>query len=131
MIRHYAPCRGIGDDNPIMPIGYAEAKKWGTIIAPPTFFFALWDAVVAPGLPDVQWYYSGIDAGSATDQAQRHDPARRPKLHVAARAAVHGKTVSNMIVQTGDVRYHDHNGRLMTKVLSHCFRVAAPPPRAA
>ena len=60
-IRHYA--WGIGDDNPLYyDADYARKSKWGTIIAPPTFFFGLWDAVVAPGLPDVQWFYSGIDA---------------------------------------------------------------------
>ena len=61
VIRHYA--WGIGDDSPIYSDPeYAKATKWGTIIAPPTFFFGLWDDGVAPGLPDVQWYYSGIDA---------------------------------------------------------------------
>lgn len=121
VIRHYA--WGIGDDNPIYADPeYAKRTKWGTIIAPPTFFFALWDAVVAPGLPDVQWYYSGIDA-EFYHPIKRNDTITASAEYVAAEP-LSGKTVSNMIVQTGDVRYHDQEGRLMTKVLSHCFRVA-------
>ena len=121
VIRHYA--WGIGDDNPLFSDpGYAGRTKWGTIIAPPTFFFGLWDAVVAPGLPDVQWYYSGIDA-EFYHPIRRNDSITASAEYVAAEP-LSGKTVSNMIVQTGDVRYTDQDGRLMTKVLSHCFRVA-------
>ena len=121
VIRHYA--WGIGDDNPVYSDpDYAKGTKWGTIIAPPTFFFALWDAVVAPGLPDVQWYYSGIDA-EFYHPIKRNDTVTASAEYVSAEP-LSGKTVSNMIVQTGDVRYHDQDGRLMTKVLSHCFRVA-------
>ncbi len=120
-IRHYA--WGIGDDNPLFhDADYAKGTQWGGIIASPTFFFGIWDAVVAPGLPDVQWYYSGIDA-------KFHHAIRRNDTIVASAEytdaqALSGKTVSNMIVQTGDVRYHDQDGQLMTQVLSHCFRVA-------
>ena len=121
VIRHYA--WGIGDDNPVYADpDYAKGTKWGTIIAPPTFFFALWDAVVAPGLPDVQWYYSGIDA-EFYHPIRRNDTVTASAEYVSAEP-LSGKTVSNMIVQTGDVRYHDQDGRLVTKVLSHCFRVA-------
>lgn len=121
VIRHYA--WGIGDDNPVYSDpDYAKRTKWGTIIAPPTFFFALWDAVVAPGLPDVQWYYSGIDA-EFHHPIRRNDTITASAEYVAAEP-LSGKTVSNMIVQTGDVRYHDQDGRLVTQVLSHCFRVA-------
>jgi len=121
VIRHYA--WGIGDDNPMYSDpDYAKGTKWGGIIAPPTFFFALWDAVVAPGLPDVQWYYSGIDA-EFHHPIKRNDTVTASAEYVAAEP-LSGKTVSNMIVQTGDVRYHNQDGRLMTQVLSHCFRVA-------
>lgn len=121
VIRHYS--WGIGDDNPLYADpDYAKTTKWGGIIASPTFFFGLWDAVVAPGLPDVQWYYSGIDA-------EFYHPIRRNDTVTASAEYVDvqplsGKTVSNMLVQTGDVRYHDQDGKLLTKVLSHCFRVA-------
>lgn len=120
-IRHYA--WGLGDDNPLFcDPAYAARTRFGGIVAHPTFFFGIWDAVVAPGLPDVQWYYSGIDA-------QFHHPIRRDDEVTATAEYVDaqplsGRNVANMIVQTGDVRYHDQEGRLLTQVLSHCFRVA-------
>jgi len=119
-IRHYA--WGIGDDNPLWcDPAYAATTRWGGIIAPPTFFFGVFDAVVAPGLPDIQWYYSGIDA-------EFHEPMRRntefdvTAEYVDARE-VSGRRVRRMLVQTGEVRYHDARGQLLTRVLSHCFRV--------
>lgn len=120
-IRHYA--WGLGDDNPLFSDpDYASGTRYGGIIAPPTFFFGIWDAVVAPGLPDVQWYYSGIDA-TFHHPIRRNDTITASAEYVDAQA-LSGKTVANMLVQTGDVRYHDQDGRLMTQVLSHCFRVA-------
>jgi acyl dehydratase len=120
-IRHYA--WGIGDDNPLWcDPAYAASTRWGGIIAPPTFFFGVFDAVVAPGLPDIQWYYSGIDA-------EFHEPMRRntefdvTAEYVDARE-VAGRRVRRMLLQTGDVRYYDTgSGQLLTRVLSHCFRV--------
>jgi acyl dehydratase len=119
-IRHYA--WGIGDDNPLWcDPDYAARTRWGGIIAPPTFFYGIFDAVVAPGLPDIQWYYSGIDA-------EFHEPIRRnDEMKVTAEyvdvKALSGKRVSRMLVQTGDVRYYNQQGTLLTQVLSHTFRV--------
>jgi acyl dehydratase len=120
-IRHYA--WGIGDDNPLYSDpAYAQETTWGGIVAPPTFFFGLWDAVVAPGLPDVQWFYSGIDA-EFHQPILRNDEVTASAEYVDAQP-LSGKTVANMLVQTGDVRYHDQRGALLTRVLSHTFRVA-------
>lgn len=120
-IRHYA--WGIGDDNPLYcDPGYAAATPWKSIIAPPTFFFGLFDAVVAPGLPDVQWYYSGIDA-EFNLPIRRNDEITAVAEYVDARA-VSGKRVKNMLLQTGDVRYINQRGEVATRTLSHTFRVA-------
>lgn len=120
-IRHYA--WGIGDDNPLYcDPGYAAATPWKGIIAPPTFFFGLFDAVVAPGLPDVQWYYSGIDA-EFNLPIRRNDEITAVAEYVDARA-VSGKRVKNMLLQTGDVRYINQRGEVATRTLSHTFRVA-------
>lgn len=120
-IRHYA--WGLGDDNPLWcDPAYAARTRWGGLVAPPTFFFGVFDAVVAPGLPDIQWYYSGIDA-------EFHAPMRRDTRfdvraeYVDARH-VSGKRVKKMLVQTGRVEYFDEYGQRLTTVLSHCFRVA-------
>ena len=69
VVRHYA--WGIGDDNPLWSdTDYAAGTRWGRIIAPPTFCYGIFDAVIAPGLPDIQWIYSGADW-------QFHRPIRR------------------------------------------------------
>jgi acyl dehydratase len=121
VIRHYA--WGLGDDNPLFyDPAYAAKTRYGTIIAPPTFFFAVFDAVVAPGLPDVQWFYSGIDA-EFNEPVRRNDEITAKAEYVDAKQ-ISGKKVSNMLVQTGDVRYVNQYGREVTKVLSHTFRVA-------
>ena len=119
-IRHYA--WGIGDDNPLWcDPAYAAGTRFGGVIAPPTFFFAVFDAVVAPGLPDIQWYYSGIDA-EFTAPMRRNDEFDVKAEYVDARE-VSGKRVKRMLVQTGEVRYVNQRGELATRVLSHCFRV--------
>lgn len=119
-IRHYA--WGIGDDNPLYcDPDYAAKTRWGGIIAPPTFLYGIFDAVVAPGLPDIQWFYSGTDWTF-------HEPVRRND-EITARARledvreVSGKRVQRMIVQTGAVDYVNQHGRTVATALSHCFRV--------
>jgi acyl dehydratase len=120
VIRHYA--WGLGDDNPLYSDpDYAARSTWGGIIAPPTFFYAIFDAVVAPGLPDIQWFYSGVDC-EFHEPVRRNDSFRVEAAYVDAKS-VSGKRVANMLVQTGDVRYLNQHGRLATRVLSHCFRV--------
>lgn len=120
-IRHYS--WGIGDDNPLYSDPqYAARTRWGGIIAPPTFFFGIFDAVVAPGLPEIQWYYAGIDAEFLRPM-RRNDVITATADYVDAQP-LRGKRVQNMLIQTGDVRYTNQDGELCTRVMSHCFRVA-------
>ena len=124
VIRHYA--WGIGDDNPLWcDPDYAARTRWGGIVAPPTFCYSVFDAVVAPGLPDVQWVYSGADL--TFHRPMRRNEAIEAKATLADAVEVRAKAVPRLIVQTGDVRYYGDNGELTTSVLSHCFRV----PRAS
>lgn len=119
-IRHYA--WGIGDDNPLWcDPGYAAGTRWGGIIAPPTFFYGVFDAVVAPGLPDIQWFYSGTD-WEFFEPARRNDEMDVQAAYVDARE-VSGKQVQRMLVQTGEVNYRNGKGTLLARALSHCFRV--------
>ena len=122
-IRHYA--WGIGDDNPLYcDPAYAAQTRWGTLIAPPTFFFGVFDAVVAPGLPDVHWFYSGAD-WFFDQPARRGDEFTVHAEYVDARE-VGGAQVGRMIVQTGEVTYANQRGEHLARVLSHCFRVPRP-----
>lgn len=120
VVRHYA--WGLGDDNPLFcDPEYAKATRHGGLIAPPTFLYGIFDAVVAPGLPDIQWFYSG------TDWTFRR-PVRVGE-RITARAwlddvrEITGKTVRRMIVQTGRVTYTTDAGEEVAHCLSHCYRV--------
>lgn len=121
VIRHYA--WGIGDDNPLWSDpAYAAKTRHGGIIAPPTFFFGIFDAVVSPGLEDIQWYYSGIDAEFLLP-IRRNDEITASAEYVDAKPLT-ARRSGSMLVQTGDVRYTNQKGELVTRVLSHTFRVA-------
>ena len=127
-IRHYA--WGIGDDNPLYSDpDYAARTRWKTIIAPPTFFFGVFDAVVAPGLPDVHWFYAGAD-WTFHKPAMRGDEFRVDAHYTDARR-VSGERVGRMILQTGTVDYYNQRDEKLATVLSHCFRVPRPGAEGA
>src|SRR4029079_181157 len=61
-IRHYA--HGIGDDNPLWcSVEHAESTQYGTVIAPPSFVFAL-NRILSGyvgGLPGIHAMWAGSD----------------------------------------------------------------------
>jgi acyl dehydratase len=121
VIRHYA--WGIGDDNPLWcDPAYAAKTRWGGIIAPPTFLYGIFDAVVAPGLPEIQWIYSGTD-WAFHEPVRRNDEITAEAEYVDA-VPLQGKRVSTMLVQTGKVTYRNQHGKVVAVALSHCFRIA-------
>lgn len=120
-VRHYA--WGLGDDNPLYSDPeYAKKTRWGGIIAPPTFLYAVFDAVVAPGLPDIQWVYSGTDW--TFDQVVRRNDEITAKGEYIAVKEVVGSRVPRMLVQTGKVTYTNQRGERVGTALSHTFRMA-------
>ncbi|WP_173934330.1 MaoC family dehydratase N-terminal domain-containing protein [Chelativorans sp. Marseille-P2723] len=122
-IRHYA--WGIGDDNPLYcEPDYAAKSRWKAIIAPPTFYFSVFDAVVAPGLPDVQWFYAGSD-WVFYKPAFRGDQFTVKAEYTDARR-VGGEKVKRMLLQTGTVEYFNQGGEKLAEVQSHCFRIPRP-----
>ncbi len=124
VIRHYG--WGVGDDNPLYcNEEYTKKTKYGRIIAPPLFLYSIFDAVIAPGLPDIQWIYSGAD-WTFFKPVFVNDKIKA-KAILADVKEVSGKLVKRMIIQTGEVTYTNQNGELVGKVLSHCFRI----PRAS
>lgn len=123
VIRHYA--WGLGDDNPLWcDENYAAKTRWQGIVAPPTFLYSVFDAVVAPGLPDIQWIYAGADWTFERPVRRNEEVLVEAKL--ADVKEVGGDVVNRMILQTGDVRYRTRDGELLASVLSHTFRI----PRA-
>jgi acyl dehydratase len=120
VIRHYA--WGLGDDNPLFTNAeYAKTTRWGKIIAPPTFLFSVFDAVIGPGMPDVQWFYSGADWTFHRPTMVGDEVSVRAVL--ADVREVTGTQVKRMIVQTGEVTYTNQRNEEIARVLSHVFRV--------
>jgi acyl dehydratase len=123
VIRHYA--WGIGDDNPLYcNEDYAKKTKWNQIIAPPLFLYSVFDAVIAPDLPDIQWIYSGADWNFFKPVFVNDTFKVKATLYDAKE--VSGKLVKKMIIQTGKVTYFNQNDEKIAECLSHCFRI----PRA-
>src|SRR4030042_4927891 len=55
-------CNGIGDDNPLYRNHeYAQRTKWGHILAPPTFLYAVACPQGMEGLPGVHAFYCGCN----------------------------------------------------------------------
>jgi len=55
-------CNGIGDDNPLYRnTEYATRTKWGHILAPPTFLYAVACPQGMEGLPGVHAFYCGCN----------------------------------------------------------------------
>jgi len=120
VIRHYA--WGLGDDNPLYcDPDYAAKTRHRGLIAPPTFLYSVFDAVVAPGLPDIQWYYSGTDWNFVRPVRRDEEIVARARL--ADVQMISGKTVPRMILQTGEVVYSTPSGEEVGRCLSHCYRV--------
>ncbi|MDH4075987.1 MAG: MaoC family dehydratase N-terminal domain-containing protein, partial [Acidimicrobiia bacterium] len=121
-IRHYA--HGIGDDNPLWcDPGYAATTRYGTIVAPPSFVFAL-NRILSGyvgGLPGIHAMWAGADI-------TWHRPILRG-IEVTAEAhlkdLVEHQTAfaGRAIQQIYHVDYHDAaTGDLLCSGDSWCFR---------
>jgi len=120
-IRHYA--WGIGDDNPLYcdPV-YAATTRWGGIIAPPTFLMGICEGLIAPGLPDIQWFGAGREF-YFDRPIRRGEEIKVAGRYVGAREAGGGH-VERMVLQTGEVDYLTLEGERVGMVRTHAFRVA-------
>lgn len=118
-IRHFA--WGIGDDNPLWTDAeYAAASRWGAIIAPPCFLYAVDYTVVAPKLSGVQWIYAGTD-WIWWDVV----PLDEQLDSVAVLTDVEekrGRTFARWVLQTGEVRYTGEDGRVIAVAGTTCAR---------
>jgi acyl dehydratase len=120
-IRHYA--HGIGDDNPLWcDPGYAEATRYGTIIAPPSFVFAL-NRILSGyvgGLPGIHAMWAGADL-------TWHKPIRRGTV-VASRAHLKDlvehqtRFAGRAFQQIYHVELMDQAGEPLCSGDSWCFR---------
>ena len=120
-IRHYA--HGIGDDNPLWcDPAYAEKTKFGTLLAPPSFLFAMSRIVsgYVGGLSGVHAMWSGADwtwhlpvlrNDEITTEAWLKDLIEH-QTRFAGRA----------IQQIYHVKFYNQRRELVAEVDSWCFR---------
>jgi acyl dehydratase len=120
-IRHYA--HGIGDDNPLWcDPAYAAAARYGTIVAPPSFVFAL-DRVLSGyvgGLPGIHAMWAGADL-------TWHEPIRRGteiRTQAFLKDLVEHQTrfAGRALQQIYHVEFSDDRGTPLASGDSWCFR---------
>jgi acyl dehydratase len=119
-IRHYS--WGLGDDNPLFTNeSHGSKSPFGSLVAPPTFFFAIWPAGIGPGFPGLQSFYAG----------GRWDIIRYARLGERIEAfakltgirEVQGRRSGRMIIEVGEVEYKTLDGELLAKNESRTFRM--------
>lgn len=115
----------VGDDNPLWAdTEYAKRTMWGSVIAPPSFLFTVDSALVAPGLPGIQWIYAG--------SRWEHFHPVRPGDTISARARLidvqikEGRNAPRFVNQVGEVLYTNQNNQLVCRYEGDYFRI----PRA-
>jgi acyl dehydratase len=119
VIRHYA--HGIGDDNPLYcDLRYGAASPYGTIVAPPTFLYSVFDGAIGAGLPGIQPIYAGTEwtfyravrRGEWIVPSGRFGPVRR----------LSGRHAADMLIQTADTVY-TVDGSPVARARASTFRV--------
>lgn len=119
VIRHYA--HGIGDDNPLYcDREYAASSPYGTVVAPPTFLYTVFDGAVGAGLPGIQPIYAGTEwtfyravrRGDWIEPTGRFGPVRR----------LSGRHAADMLIQTADTTY-TVDGTVVATARAGTFRI--------
>jgi acyl dehydratase len=119
-VRHYS--WGLGDDNPLFTDeAYGKSTPFGSVVAPPTFFFSIWPAGIAPGFPGLQSFY----AGGRWEIARYARPGER--IDACAKLTgirdVQGRRSGRLLIQIGEVLYKTRDGELLAKNESRTFRM--------
>jgi acyl dehydratase len=119
-IQHYV--EGIGDRNPLWRSPeYAGSTRWGGLLAPPCFLYAVDTTVVAPRLPGVQWIYAGTD-WTFYDVIRLGD-AFEPTAEFVDQTIKTGEFARRWVLQTGLIRYvRSGDGALVAEALGHTAR---------
>ncbi|HEX5114185.1 MAG TPA: MaoC family dehydratase N-terminal domain-containing protein [Pseudonocardiaceae bacterium] len=118
-------CHGLSDTNPLwLDAEHAAGSRFGGLVAPPTYLYSVDRGHVAPRLRGVQWIYAGakweffqpLTMGLKLDSRARLIDARW----------IAGRKARRMILQEGEVEYHDSDGTLVARATTRIFRI----PRA-
>jgi acyl dehydratase len=119
-VRHYS--WGLGDENPLFTDEeYGKNSPFGGMIAPPTFFYSIFAAGIAPGFPGLQSFYAGA----------RWEIVRYARLGERIEATakltdlkdVQGRRAGRLLIQIGEVEYKTKDGELLARHEARTFRL--------
>ena len=109
-VRQFA--QGVGDDNPLwINPDHAAATRWATLLAPPSFLYAVDATIVAPKLPGVQWIYAGT-RWRWFDVIRVND-AFNVSASLVAMDEKTGRRFGRWVLQTGEIVYRRQDGGLI------------------
>ena len=109
-VRQFA--QGVGDDNPLwIDPDHAAATRWATLLAPPSFLYAVDATIVAPKLPGVQWIYAGT-RWRWFDVIRVND-AFNVSASLVAMDEKTGRRFGRWVLQTGEIVYRRKDGGLI------------------
>ena len=105
-------CLGIADDNPLwLDPEYAATTRWGGLLAPPAFLYAVDATIVAPKLPGVQWIYAG--AIWRWNDVIHVDQPFETTATLLSMDEKHGKRFGRWVLQTGEVTFSSPTGAVI------------------
>ena len=109
-IRQFAD--GVGDDNPLWrDADYAAESRWGELLAPPAFLYAVDATIVAPKLPGVQWIYAGTRWRWL--DVIRVDDAFAVQAALIAIEEKAGRRFGRWVLQKGEITYRTRGGGVL------------------
>jgi len=119
-IQHFA--WGIGDNNPLWcDLEYAQKSRWGNLIAPPCFFYAVDETTVATGYPERRREYQSVDwvFNSVIPAATQIE---------ASAVLIEEVMTGEHIVQIGQVDFRTSDDVQLATAITSCTRSAGPAP---
>lgn len=119
-IRGYA--LGIGDSNPLyVDPSYAKTSQFGSLIAPPTFPYAIFSTIVMPGFFGIQGIY-GAARWTYHDRIVQGDVITA-SARVIEMIEKTGRRGGRFFVQVGETQYHNQNGQLVATCITDNLRI--------
>ncbi|MCZ6709430.1 MAG: hypothetical protein O7B25_03615 [Gammaproteobacteria bacterium] len=113
-IQHFS--WGIGDDNPLWSNhDYACRSRWGGVIAPPCFLYAVDETTVTQGYPDRRRVYRSVDWTF-------HDVVPAAAAIEAKAALIDESSTDDGIDQLGRVEFRAADGGLLASAVARCTR---------
>jgi acyl dehydratase len=115
--------RSIGDRNPLYMDDYhGRLSRYGGLIAPPLWLYAIDDTVVAPKLPGIHCIYGAVDWEFF--KVIRMGDTFTTEVCVKDVIEKQGKFCGRMVVQVGEVKYYNQKKELVAKATPKIFRTA-------